>query len=514
MKTFKTIAGILATLMLTINVGSPSAGQSRTYYISPGGNDTNSGLSKRAAWASIERVNRAAFQPGDAILFESNGVWKGQLHPQGNGAPGRPIIIGSYGKGSRPVINMGETEGVGIYLYNQSWWEIKGLEVTSGAPFKLGIVRRGIVADVGGRDGQKIEHISIRDCSLHDIWGQVGGDKSGIAIYVGQLVLGPQKYKNCVAADVLIENNIIERLDKVAIAVNGNKGVIVRGNRMKDIGGDGIVIINAVKGLVERNIAERTCLRSGDPDLDTGSEKWWPHTAAIWLWRCTETIMQFNQVYDTGRQPFNNDGQAYDFDYECRNCILQYNYSVNNHGLLLVMPRTYNNIARYNISQNDQRHLILAHGKIEDGNLIHNNVFFVDRSTVNVDYHADREKSNLDPKEIAKLGATFKNNIFYATGQGRFLRGGSVFLRNCYFGPWKNGMPDDPEKVLADPMFVLAGAGGIGISTLDGYKLQPKSPCINAGAFIEMDSKRDFFGNPITDGKIDIGVYEQPAPKR
>ena len=194
---------------------------------------------------------------------------------------------------------MGEAEGTGIYLYNQSWWEIEGMEVTSGAPFKLGVWRRGIVADLGGQ-GQQIKHIVIRDCYVHDMWGHVGGDQSGLAIYAGQGVLGPQTSKNCTANDITIENNIIERVDKVGIAVNASNNVVIRGNRMENIGGDGIVIINAVKGLIENNIADRTCQRSGDPDLDTGDEKWWPHTAAIWLWRCTETVMQFNEVYDTG----------------------------------------------------------------------------------------------------------------------------------------------------------------------------------------------------------------------
>ena len=177
------------------------------------------------------------------------------------------------------------------------------------------------------------------------------------------------------------------------------------------------------------------------------------------------------------------------------------------------MSRTKDNIARYNISQNDQRHLLLAHSKVEDGNLIHNNVFYVDRSTVNVDYHADREKAEADSKESGTPGATFKNNIFHATGQGRFRRGGSVFFGNCFFGPWKDGIPEDPKRLLADPMFVAPGAGGIGVSTLGGYKLRAESPCIDAGVPIETDGERDFYANPISDGAVDIGAYERPSRK-
>lgn len=285
--------------------------------------------------------------------------------------------------------------------------------------------------------------------------------------------------------------------------------------------------------------------RTGDPYLDTGEESrysWWPHTAAIWLAGCTETVMQFNEVYNTGRQPANGDGLAYDFDFGCKNCVLQYNYSQNNAGFLLIMDKTFRNIARYNISENDVKfrptHLISMFCDTTEQNLIHNNVFYVDHGTADIDcYYGDEygPKKGKGQKDKSILGAQFRNNIFYATGQGRFRNvfswgdslnsaeyrkldatvklpppvHGTKFFHNCYFGPWMNGLPDDPEKLLADPMFVAPGTGGIGLSTLSGYKLQAESPCINAGVFIEMDSKRDFYGGPVNDGNIDIGVYEK-----
>ncbi|MFA7211758.1 MAG: hypothetical protein WC110_09970, partial [Bacteroidales bacterium] len=123
----------------------------------------------------------------------------------------------------------------------------------------------------------------------------------------------------------------------------------------------------------------------------------------------------------------------------------------------------------------------------------------------------------------------FYNNIFYATGQGRFrtayslgetmkrqfdevsrpdLPAGSIFLHNCYFGPWKNGVPDDPEALVADPEFVAPGTGGIGLCTLDGYKLKSTSPCINTGMYIPNHGGRDFFGNAVEDGHPDMGAFE------
>lgn len=496
-----------------------------TYYISPDGDDSNTGLSEQAAWKTLEKVNSMTFEPGDAIRFEAGGVWRGNVRPQGQGAPGQPITISSYGEGPLPVINIGEAEGAGIALVNQSWWEIAGMEITSGAPPKLGVRRDGITATADG-PGAAIEHIVIRDCYVHDIWGQVGGDKSGIAIYVGERVLGRDTLYDWPANDILIENNTIRRVDKVGIAVNGDEDVVVRGNRMENLGGDGIIVLGANRALVEYNVADRTCLRSGDPDLDTGGEDWWPHTAAIWLWANTETIMQYNEVYNTGRQPANGDGFAYDFDFDCRKCILQYNYSANNHGFLLIMNRTSENIARYNISQNDQTHLIQIHGNTEDGNVINNNVFYVDHSTVDLDYYCGMENE----KDHTKLGVTYQNNIFYAGGQGRFrtvythgssldrqfndslqvaaAAGGPLFQHNCYFGPWLKGLPEDAGAILADPKFVEPGSGGVGLSTLNGYQLQAGSPCIDAGVSFKPVGDLDFYGHPLEDGAVDVGAYE------
>jgi hypothetical protein len=87
------------------------------------------------------------------------------------------------------------------------------------------------------------------------------------------------------------------------------------------------------------------------------------------------------------------------------------------------------------------------------------------------------------------------------------------FYNNLYFGPWLNGLPEDPEKVVADPMFMAPGTGGVGLSTLDGYMLQRQSPAINAGTTdlpgLPTKVSNDFYGNPVHDGTPDIGVYEQ-----
>lgn len=509
-------------------------GQHKTYYVSPEGNDNATGLSVNSAWKSLDKVNAVTFQAGDKILFQAGKCWNGQLKPNGSGLSGSPIILSNYGGKERSIINIGTAEGAGIRLTNQSWWEISNMEITSGAPPVLGIGRQGIVSIIEG-DNQHIEHFVVNNCYIHDIWGQLGGNTeytgySSCAIFVQlrnrrEFNSAPTSTLN----DVLIENNQIERFDKCGIIILGCKNnMVVRGNYINNTGGDGIFTGGCYKGLIEYNIANRTCQRSGYLDL-VGGSAWWPHTAAIWIQDAEETIMQYNEVHDTGRNPGNGDGEAYDFDFYCKRCIAQYNYSQNNHGFLLIMNRTFENIARYNISENDQTHLIQMQCGIEERNFIYNNVFYIDHGTVDLDFFCG------DDGHVAKesLGAIFNNNIFYATGQsffrtvyaaGEVLKRTfdettkvavgtpqSLFYHNCYYGSWKNGIPNDPKKIEADPKFVAPGSGGIGLKSLLGYKLQSESPCIDSGVYISNNGKKDFFGNTIADGHTDIGAFEKAS---
>lgn len=120
------------------------------YFISPNGNDANTGTSPSAAWRSIAKVNsvQPRLKPGDSILFQRGGVWHEQLDITNmNGSNGLPITIGNYGTGSLPVIDGGQTSSVRgrdycINAINTSfkWITIDGIECrnayTQGITFK------------------------------------------------------------------------------------------------------------------------------------------------------------------------------------------------------------------------------------------------------------------------------------------------------------------------------------------------------------------------------------------
>jgi hypothetical protein len=83
--------------------------------------------------------------------------------------------------------------------------------------------------------------------------------------------------------------------------------------------------------------------------------------------------------------------------------------------------------------------------------------------------------------------------------------------------------PNFPQLVSATTYYIDAvrgsdgnpGSAGLGIDTLDGYRLQPGSPCIDSGRSIPNNGSLDFWGNPVPDpvGVCDRGVHEYPGPK-
>lgn len=90
--------------LILFGLATTACSQSHTYYIDASGNDANSGSSPSAAWRTVNKLNAVAFHPGDQILFKRGGIYWGSINIRQSGEAGRPIVIGAYGSGSRPVI--------------------------------------------------------------------------------------------------------------------------------------------------------------------------------------------------------------------------------------------------------------------------------------------------------------------------------------------------------------------------------------------------------------------------
>jgi parallel beta-helix repeat protein len=97
--------------------------QAKNYYIAAKGSDLNNGLTATTAWQTISKLNASfgIIAAGDSILFKRGDTFYGSIVISKSGSIGKPLVIGAYGTGVKPVITgfttiLGWTnEGGGIY---------------------------------------------------------------------------------------------------------------------------------------------------------------------------------------------------------------------------------------------------------------------------------------------------------------------------------------------------------------------------------------------------------------
>ena len=128
----------LTVICLLIGLGCrtvPPSGNgalAKVYYvIAEYGKDSNEGTSPEKAWASLKKINKQVFKPGDKILLAAGSRFIGRLEPKGSGTALAPICLDRYGKGPNPAID-GEGKALHtLLLYNVEYWQVRNLEITN-----------------------------------------------------------------------------------------------------------------------------------------------------------------------------------------------------------------------------------------------------------------------------------------------------------------------------------------------------------------------------------------------
>ncbi len=471
------------------------------------GNDSNNGRSPDSPWRTLDKVNAFNFSPGDRILLRAGQVWNGQLLINNSGTNGNPIIVNRYGSGNKPILNGGgllTNSAATVLLKNSEYLEINNLEITNtnGATNYQGDLW-GILSQLDIEGGMEANHIYIRDCFIHDVNGNVATKETG-GIYMTAFSEAPSRYNN-----LKIENNVIDRVGGLGIANQSAHASIsrsdrypsinmeIRGNRISNTGRNNMIVRASDGSIVEYNTLINTSR------YDSGHSVFCFNTDGI--------IMQYNEAYGNVGSG-DKDRGAYDADYNCRNTIIQYNYSHDNFWGFAIMKRAVNeNVTiRYNISENDQRAIYFYGFEGRSGLTtanFYNNTHYV-RSGIQLTVFGSGGFAR------TAIKTNYYNNIFYfedpGSSWGSFSSSSVNFQNNSFY----NIEPQGTNFITSNPRLVAPNTGGQDIdwddypNVLTGYKLRSDSPCINAGRVIPDNGGQDFHGEPLYNGAPDIGASE------
>jgi hypothetical protein len=326
---------IMAVSCLVFPLAAAGDSAPLDFHIDPGsGDDANDGLSPATAWKTANALSGRALSGGTRVLFRAGSVHAGtvSLSPRGNA--GKPVVVGRYGNGPAPVIN-GRGATSAMIISDPDHLVVEDLEITNRSP-QPG-ARNGIV--VSANDGTSAHNIVLRRLHVHHVSGhdeRNGG--CGILLGSGRSSSGSaSRYE-----DLRIEDCLLHDLPFNGILVSGwetrgrnqqgelqdpSTGIVIRGNLLHDIAGDAICIITTRGAIIEHNEVYRSSLGQVRGERESPSAGIWPHSS-------DGTIMRFNRVEGLRG---GKDGQAFDVDFDCRNTLIENNFTRDNGtGFLLV----------------------------------------------------------------------------------------------------------------------------------------------------------------------------------
>lgn len=379
--------------------------KSTLYYVSSlNGNNSNDGLTPQSPFLTLDKINDLSINAGDKILLERDSVFDNQfLHLKNCGDINcEPIEIASYGDGDRPpFIN---TNGNGIWLqdygmpldysghvykgnvsssillYDTENIIVKDIEIANkeeyttpqnySAPNKMDRTGVAVVAQNRGT----LHSITLTNLFIHDVNGNVynkhmnnGGiymtafkpdneEKTGVARYDGVTVEGcyvknVSRWGIAVGYTYRHADFATKFLDDETFKKFGNENILITGNYLKNVGGDAITPMYALKPLVEHNVSDSCALEINDRYYTKAGKRMGKVAAAIWPWKCKDAFLIYNEAVDT---KLNQDGMAYDAD-SGDGTTYKYNYSRLNEGgcVMFCLGEAVNNTFTNNVSYDD-----------------------------------------------------------------------------------------------------------------------------------------------------------------
>ena len=325
---------MLGSFFLTVQTTGQTI--SKSYYVNNSGNDENSGT-KNKPFQSIQRVNRLHLAAGDTLFFQSGQTFNGSLAiaTGTSGSKKRPIVITSYGNG-QAIIDGRDSLGIGVY--GCTFIKLQKLKII-GSGRKTGNIKDGVLI-------HESKEVTIDDIEIS------GFQKSGLLIYASQRVIVNNVSVHDNGAAGLTVEGPYQKRDSRDIQILNCRAENNPGDptKLDNHSGNGIIVGNCRQVLIDRCTATNNGWDM--PRIGNGP-------VGIWAYEADSVIIQHCLAYRNKTSVGGADGGGFDFDGGVTNSIIQYCFSYENQGSGYCIFQYwgadpwYNNIYRYNISEND-----------------------------------------------------------------------------------------------------------------------------------------------------------------
>jgi hypothetical protein len=505
-----------------------------TYYISPWGNDSNSGTSTSSPWKSIGKVNSATFRAGDNVLFQGGQSFSGTLNLSSKdaGNSSTPVTFGSY-SGTATISSGGNT---GAFVYGISGLWIENLNF-KGSP--SGGLQSGINMEMywGVAVNDRISNCTISGYYEAGVLVEGTGGTAGVN---GLQITNNSIHDNVESGIYTVANNDHSITN---IYISNNQVYNNYGDGHSIVTGSGIELGDVNGATVQYNTAYLNGSKGGDGAV------------GIWAYSSNNVTFQYNESYDNVALR-GHDGDGFDFDADVTNSVIQYNYAFGNDGTGAQLDQWqnnggfYNDTVRYNVFQNNGRKNNYGNlevwGKVQNCYL-YNNVIYstpspsgsnsairVHNSTIPglyvngvhfvnniIDSNNGSNLVNIPYSEaIGAQNLTFTGNVYYSNGYTPVFIDGK---KTAYsLAQWQSfgqeTLSGTKMGMFANPDFVSAGnAGVVGVSSLPSiyqYELESYSPVLSQGMNISAvfgiaTPSTDFYGDKLASNSALIAGVDQ-----
>lgn len=543
--------GMLGLLLAGVATGTPRA--ITTYYVSPTGSDSNSGLSADQAWKSTAKVNGFKFPQGSVVSFQGGQTFTGCLVFNSTNVPASsastPFRVTSYGTGQATLKSSCTGDySAAVSADNVSGFQLANMKVVNGTTTAAGVLLQNQTSSTAAK-GLKVTGSDISGFATPSGSGSTFGGQIMVLGYAVNANSGPLD-------DVQILNN---KLYGAAVTSNAGPGIYgwgsgtnitnvrVAGNTVYNLGmsaqstGAALTANGWNGAVIERNLVHDI----GANVTSCGG------ASGIMTYTSNDVTIRHNEVYKVQPVPDYTAGcdwDGIDLDGGTTNSVVERNYTHDNAGSgylaytstvgsMVWGPNTY----RYNISENDD--WANAQGGLFDvvpsapkkALSIYGNTLFTDKdqrankkagasACFNFGYASGTWATGSQIKDnichmankgtygktgqlyynpYGQTGMTLANNLYFGTNTGGWRWGGTT---HADFAAWKAAGLES-GSVWGDPLFTSPGAGapcswsppsGTGPQPCpQAFTLKPGSPALKTGTPVSGNGGVDYYGTAI-----------------